>query len=110
MSLTLSSADLQRLEQAMTTLLSPLSLDGVDAWRAAAMDAVVPVASADRSVFLLPCPGEELIYRGPEEEDAIQAYLEYFGQLDVGLHKRRRERGLEAFHVYDVHAGRVARQ
>lgn len=43
-----------RLEEATRTLLSPLSLPGVDAWRAEAMRVVCAVFEADQATFLLP--------------------------------------------------------
>jgi DNA-binding CsgD family transcriptional regulator len=103
-SLTLTSADVERLQAALTTLLSPLQYEQLDEWRTAARKAIEPLVGADKSTFVLPLEGEPLIQCDAADQAAYTAYMEYYIQLDTGFHVTRRERNLEVSHaamVYD---------
>ncbi len=54
MDLALRQVDLTRLEQALTTILSPLAYDGCDAWRFAVESSVGELLDGDHVVFGLP--------------------------------------------------------
>jgi len=104
-SVTLSSLELTEIESALTTLVSPLSFDRITDWRNASRLAVERVIGADRSAGMLPCADEPFAEHHPDLLPAINDYLDYFHTLDVGLHIRRRELGLEVCHwstVYDM--------
>lgn len=62
MSLTLSGAELARLQSALDALLAPLASDGADAWRASVNRALRSLLQADKAMFILPLPGAPLIY------------------------------------------------
>jgi DNA-binding CsgD family transcriptional regulator/PAS domain-containing protein len=58
MSLSLSPADLSRLEATTNVLLSPLATDDPERWRALACDAVARFVGAARAVLVLPAPAD----------------------------------------------------
>ena len=64
MSLSLSPADLSRLEATTNVLLSPLATDDPERWRALACDAVARFVGAARAVLVLPAPAD-----GPAADD-----------------------------------------
>lgn len=107
MGLVLSSADLARLEQAISTLASPFDYEGVGGWRAASRHAIAALVGADKSGSLHPFDGEPPIQMEPEDMNAAEAYAAYYHRLDTGLLERRRALGLEVSHwsqVYDLRA------
>jgi DNA-binding CsgD family transcriptional regulator len=103
--LTLSEAELERLQRALVTLLSPLAYDSVDSWRLAASRSVQALLGADKAGFLLPLDGHQLLVGEALDTAGFQAYAEYYWQLDVGFQRRRKELGLEVNSlemVYDM--------
>ena len=72
----LSTDDLARLEAATRTLLSPLALDDVDAWREEAMRSVCDVVGADSATFYVPGAARTVAYWGldPRFGDMIQLF------------------------------------
>lgn len=95
MSLSLSSADVGRVEAALAVLLSPLAFESLDRWRSAVRRLVEPLVGADKSTFLLPLAGETLIQCDDADVATYESYRAHYIHLDTGFHVRRRELGLE---------------
>lgn len=105
MALTLSGADVARLEAAFTTLVSPFEHASLADWRAAAFESVRALLGADKGHHMLPVAEEPLVV-GPESDSAgYGAWQSYYHTLDTGFVHRRRELGLEVSQmamVYDM--------
>jgi len=75
MHLTLTADDQGRLQTAQETLLAPLDFDTVDAWRAAANDAIRTLLGADKAMFQMPDVEGALIYSDEFESGIVNQYL-----------------------------------
>lgn len=104
MPLTLSDADLVRLQGTMRALLSPLDHADPDEWRERVVRSTKALLGADTVAFMLPLPGHVLLHTDADKRGATEEYEAYYGALDVGLRRKRLERKLEVYHgMYDVY-------
>lgn len=101
MGLALTSADVTRLEAALTTLLSPLESPTLDHWRTAANQSVRDLLGADKAIFIMPSDTHAPFMGEGVDAVALEAYLQHFSAHDVGL-KRQRELGLDVWSVFDL--------
>ena len=76
MSITLSSAELQKLAHAIHLLVSPLNHDNVDAWRSAVNRHVGELLGADSSGFLLPVVDGLAMYSDEHDPQALAVFPE----------------------------------
>ena len=72
MSVTLSSADLDRLGRAVELLVSPLDHGGLDGWRSVVLGELRPLLGADSAGFLLVTPDAVPFYS--DEQDELNKY------------------------------------
>ena len=70
MALSLTSADLARMEVAARTFLSPLAAPSVDAWRAEAMRAFADALGAETATFTLAGQPQVVVAHGLDDETA----------------------------------------
>lgn len=107
MALTLSSADVARLQAALYVLVSPLDHETTAAWRLAAFEHVRELLGADKGFHMLPADGEALVVGPDADSDGYVAWQTYYHKLDTGFLERRRALGLEVSDwsmVYDLAA------
>jgi DNA-binding NarL/FixJ family response regulator len=102
MALTLSDADVARIQRATNLLIAPLAFETLELWRNATAEAVQQAIGAKTSGFVLPLPSESLITCEPTFAKAASDWAEHFVYLDTGMTVRRRERGLEVFSVAGI--------
>ena len=106
LSVTLTSADVSRLQAALTTLLTPLDHTTTESWLVAAADAGSRLLGADRALTMTPTP-EGLIWTGTgcDARRVLGDYVSHYMQYDTGVHRDRVKLGLEVYHqhhLYDV--------
>jgi DNA-binding CsgD family transcriptional regulator len=105
MSITLSTADVDRLQAALTTLVSPLDHASGEAWLEASMQGVMTVLGADQAYALIPGPAPGSAIMAGAGYDVPRAVAEYVGEfmpMDTGLHERRQRLGLEVYRIGDL--------
>lgn len=105
MRISLSSADLTRLEVVLQTLLSPLAHPSVAAWRTSVSRSVKDLFQADKAACILGMEGEDFLVGADVDMAGFRAYQDYYWKLDVGYQQRRRALGLEVNNlamVYDI--------
>jgi DNA-binding CsgD family transcriptional regulator len=103
--LTLSSADLSRLEATLQELLSPLAYADVSTWRTSVSRRVKELFRADKAACILNMEGQDFLIGEDIDVAGFRAYEEYFWKLDVGYQQQRRALGLEVNNlamVYDL--------
>jgi DNA-binding CsgD family transcriptional regulator/PAS domain-containing protein len=99
-SLTLTTADVARLQRTIGTLLSPLVHRDARSWAEASMREARALLGADQALMNVPEGAAPNGFGdGPWTAEAQRTYLEYYWQFDVGLADRRRELGLEVYHT-----------
>ena len=95
MSLTLSAAELARLEAALHTLLTPLDYDSIDTWRSAVSRRFRALHEADAALFVIPRPLVTNPVHSDEFSEAVRAQYETWFPLDGGA-QRAMSAGMEA--------------
>lgn len=76
MTVSLSSADLDHLGEAVRLLVSPFDHGGVDGWRSAVLAHLQPLLGADSTGFLLPAPGQLPFYSNEQDLDELNTYVD----------------------------------
>jgi DNA-binding CsgD family transcriptional regulator len=105
MSITLSQADVARLQAALAVLVSPLDHPSGETWLEASMQGVMTVLGADQAYALIPGPAPGSAIMAGAGYDVPRAVAEYVGEfmpMDTGLHERRRSLGLEVYRIGDL--------
>ena len=106
MSLALRQVDLDRLDRALTTILSPLTYRHCDEWRLAVESRVAQLLDGDHVVFGLPREGERMhihsINIATQPERAIQSIFGRLPELpaDPWLQAAERERERDHLEVW----------
>jgi DNA-binding CsgD family transcriptional regulator len=105
-SVTLTSADVSRLQAALTALLSPLDHTTTESWLIAAADAGSRLLGADRALLMTPKPdGLTWTGTGCDARGVLSEYESHYMQYDTGVHREREKLGFEVYHqhhLYDV--------
>lgn len=97
MTVALTSHDVQLVDAALRTLLTPLEHGSVDAWRAAVLHDARELLDADTGSFLLEGGPSIPVYSDGVSQDVVDAYRQYYHRHDHGLAVRRREIGAEVW-------------
>lgn len=110
--LRLSTSDVDLLEAALHTLLSPLAYDRIEQWADAVLRVFQPLFQFDQALFGLALGGT-LVAQGYGERtaEAARTYAEHFWTVDPGMTELRKIRRLEVYHrddIYDRHAQKSA--
>lgn len=105
MAVTLSTADVDRLQAALTTLVSPLDHASGEAWLAASMHSAMALLGADQAYALIPGPAAGGVIMAGAGYDVPRAVAQYVGEFmseDTGLHEVRQRLGLEVYRIHDL--------
>ena len=96
------------VHSALQLLLTPVSSDGLDAWRKEVIRTLCQLLGADRGVFSLNAPGVEELCSEDYPPPVLKSYAEYYREIDIG--RIRRERlGLEVWNRELIHDGGLSR-
>lgn len=100
MHVSLSKGDIERLQATMTVCLTPLEYASAETWARELMSRVRALVGADQSFLAIPRPAEPNWHVVQDDDGAAAArdYLANFVTLDVALHCRRTELGVEVYH------------
>lgn len=106
--LRLSTSDVDLLEAALHTLLSPLAYDRIEHWADAVLQVFQPLFQFDQALFGHALGGTIVAQGyGDRTAEAARTYAEHFWTVDPGMTELRKIRHLEVYHrddIYDRHA------
>lgn len=99
MALTLSSAELRRLDDAANALVTPFAYPDMMSWGAEVIQRCVSFLGAHQAYFAVLRPNAMVgLGHGEYTEDGMASYKAYYGQRDFTVNERIRDRNLEVYH------------